>query len=64
LAAYHLEGAAQMWYQLFKENEESIFWETLKVVLYTRYGPTQFEDHFSDLTKTAMRLDARLPSRI
>jgi hypothetical protein len=26
----HMEGAAQMWYQLFKESEESISWESLK----------------------------------
>jgi hypothetical protein len=51
LAAYHLEGAAQMWYQLFKEDEESPSWENLKTELYNRYGPTRMEDHFGDLTK-------------
>jgi hypothetical protein len=35
LVAYHLEGAAQMWYQLFKENVESISWENLEAELYT-----------------------------
>ena len=51
LAAYHLEGAAQMWYQLFKDSEEVISWGTLKAGLFTRYKPTKFEDHFGDLTK-------------
>lgn len=30
LAAYHLEGEAQLWYQLFKENEETMMWEKMK----------------------------------
>jgi hypothetical protein len=51
LAAYHLEGEVQMWYQLFKQSEELISWETLKAGLYIRYGPTPFEDHFGELTK-------------
>ncbi|XP_059441736.1 uncharacterized protein LOC132174039 [Corylus avellana] len=51
LAAYHLESEAQMWYQLFKESEEFLTWESLKAALHTRYGPTAFEDHFGDLTK-------------
>jgi len=30
LAAYHLEGEAQLWYQLFKESEEELTWATMK----------------------------------
>jgi hypothetical protein len=51
LAAYHLEGEAQLWYQLFKESEETVSWETMKEGLHVRYGPTQFDDFFGDLTK-------------
>jgi hypothetical protein len=28
LAAYHLEGEAQLWYQLFKESEDEPTWGT------------------------------------
>jgi hypothetical protein len=51
LAAYHLEGEAQLWYQLFKESEEHISWEAMKDWLHVRYGATQFDDFFGDLTK-------------
>jgi hypothetical protein len=51
LVAYHLEGEAQIWYQLFKETEEAASWENLEDGLHVRYGPTQFEDFFGDLTK-------------
>ena len=51
MAAYLLEGEAQMWYQLFQDSEETITWESLKVALHICYGPTIFEDHFSNLTK-------------
>jgi hypothetical protein len=50
LAAYHLEGEAQLWYQLFKETEGAS-WENLQKGLHIRYGPTQFDDFFGDLTK-------------
>jgi hypothetical protein len=51
LAAYHLEGESQMWYQLFKDSEEVITWDALKTALHTRYGSTSFDDHFGELTK-------------
>jgi hypothetical protein len=51
MAAYHLEGEAQLWYQLFKETEEGASWEQLKEGLHVRYGPMQFNDFFGDLTK-------------
>jgi hypothetical protein len=51
LAAYHLEEEAQLWYQLFWESDEALTWETLKEGMHARYGPTQFEDYFGDLTK-------------
>jgi hypothetical protein len=51
LAAYHLEGEEQLLYQLFKESEEQVSCETLKNGLHVRYGETQFDDFFGDLTK-------------
>jgi len=51
LATYHLEGEAQLWYRLFKETEEGASWEQLKDGLHVRYGTTQFDDFFGDLTK-------------
>jgi hypothetical protein len=51
MAAYHLEEEAQMWYQLFRDSEETVTWESLKVALHIHYGLTVFEDHFGDLTK-------------
>jgi len=51
LAAYHLEGEAQLWYQLFKESEDEPTWELMKNSLHVRYGPTQFDDFYGDLTK-------------
>ncbi|GMY20016.1 Retrovirus-related Pol polyprotein from transposon 297 [Fagus crenata] len=48
--AYHLEGEAQLWYQLLKLEGE-ITWANLKEGLYASYGPTKFDDNFSDLTK-------------
>jgi hypothetical protein len=51
MAAYHLEEKVQMWYQLFRDSEETVTWELLKATLHIRYGPTVFEDHFGNLTK-------------
>lgn len=51
LAAYHREGEAQLRYQLFKESEEEPTWKAMKDELHVRYGPTQFDDFFGDLTK-------------
>ncbi|GMY20021.1 Retrovirus-related Pol polyprotein from transposon 297, partial [Fagus crenata] len=48
--AYHLKGEAQLWYQLLK-SEGEITWANLKEGLYARYGSTEFDDNFSDLTK-------------
>lgn len=45
LATYHLEGEAQLWYQILKEEGE-VTWLTLKEGLNSRYGPTEFDDLF------------------
>uniref|UniRef100_A0A5B7BCT4 Retrotransposon gag domain-containing protein n=1 Tax=Davidia involucrata TaxID=16924 RepID=A0A5B7BCT4_DAVIN len=51
LTAYHLEGDVQLWYQLLKDEGETITWTLLKEGLHARFGPTQFKDFFGDLTK-------------
>ncbi|KAK3035596.1 hypothetical protein RJ639_033188 [Escallonia herrerae] len=51
LASFNLEGDAQVWYQLIKEEQGVISWPTFKEELHVRYGPTQFQDFFGDLTK-------------
>jgi hypothetical protein len=49
LATYHLDGESQMWYQLFKDSEEVLTCESVKMTLHIHYGPTTFDDHFGDL---------------
>ncbi|KAK2979580.1 hypothetical protein RJ640_020072 [Escallonia rubra] len=51
LASFNLEGDAQVWYQLIKEEQGVISWPAFKEELHVRYGPTQFQDFFGDLTK-------------
>ena len=51
LVTYHLEGEAQLWYQILKEEEGEDTWLTLKEGLNSRYGPTEFDDFFKDLTR-------------
>jgi hypothetical protein len=51
MATFHLEGEAQMWYQLIRESDEVLTWDSLKIELHIFYGPIVFEDHFGDLTK-------------
>jgi hypothetical protein len=64
VAAYHLEGEVQMWYQLFKECDDrgadSV--GDIEAGLYLRYGPTPFGDHFGDLTKFQQKLSSNLAS--
>ncbi|KAK0596167.1 hypothetical protein LWI29_013330 [Acer saccharum] len=51
LAFFNLEGDAQLWFQLMKEETPVATWEVFKQGLHNRYGPTQFQDFFGDLTK-------------
>ncbi|CAL5328511.1 unnamed protein product [Camellia sinensis] len=51
LASFNLEDDAQLWYQLLKEDTVIISWEDFKQGLLNRYGPTQFQDFFGELTK-------------
>lgn len=51
LASFHLEGDAQLWYQILKEEWQPITRDMFKEGLHVRFGPTQFDDFFGDLTK-------------
>ena len=50
-ASFHLEGDAQLWYQLLKQEVAVITWEEFKGGLLSRYGPNQFYDFSRELTK-------------
>nr|POF01502.1 hypothetical protein CFP56_45303 [Quercus suber] len=47
----HVGGEAQLWYQLLQQETDTTTWATFKTGLLARYGPTQFYDHFGELTK-------------
>ncbi|KAI9199008.1 hypothetical protein LWI28_025853 [Acer negundo] len=51
LASFHLEGDAQLWYQLLKQESPTITWDVFQEGLNARFGPTQFYDFFGELTK-------------
>jgi hypothetical protein len=51
LAAYHFEGEVQLWYQLYREANDNLTWDSLKEGLHVHYGPTLYDDFFGDLTK-------------
>ena len=46
LASFYLEGDAQLWYQLLKQEMDFISWDEFKERLHTRFGPNQFLDFF------------------
>ncbi|GLT61288.1 hypothetical protein SLA2020_340070 [Shorea laevis] len=51
LASFHLEGEAQLWYQILLREGREIGWAELKEGLFVRFGPSQFYDLFGELTK-------------
>lgn len=51
LASFNLEGDAQLWFQLMKEEHTVVTWADFKEGLHNRYGPTQFQDFFGELSK-------------
>ncbi|KAK2971290.1 hypothetical protein RJ640_001316 [Escallonia rubra] len=53
MASWNLEGDAQLWYQLLKEEhgEQCITWQIFIDELFERFGPTRYQDCFGELTK-------------
>lgn len=51
LASFHLEGDAQLWYQLLKQDMSHLIWDGFRKELLSRFGPSQFCDFFGELTK-------------
>ncbi|KAA8544487.1 hypothetical protein F0562_022473 [Nyssa sinensis] len=51
LASFHLEGDAQLWYQLLKQDGGVMTWQEFCDGLHARYGPSQFQDFFGELIK-------------
>ncbi|KAK1300149.1 hypothetical protein QJS10_CPB13g01198 [Acorus calamus] len=51
LASFHLEGDAQLWYQLLRQERGLLTWQEFCNGVHTQYGPTQFQDFFRELTR-------------
>ena len=51
LASFHLEGDAQLWFQLIKQEGDMMTWQEFCDGLHARYGATQFQDFFGELIK-------------
>ncbi|XP_011623312.1 uncharacterized protein LOC105420637 [Amborella trichopoda] len=51
LASFHLEGDAQLWFQLLKQESSSITWDDFNEALHSRYGPSHFCYFFGELHK-------------
>ncbi|XP_024035559.1 uncharacterized protein LOC112096363 [Citrus clementina] len=51
LASFHLEGDAQLWFQLIKQERDMLTWQEFCDGLHARYGATQFQDFFGELIK-------------
>jgi hypothetical protein len=51
LASFHLEGEAQLWFQILLREGQDIGWAEFKEGLFTHFGPNQFYDPFGELTK-------------
>ncbi|KAK0591066.1 hypothetical protein LWI29_035200 [Acer saccharum] len=49
LASFHLEGDAQLWYQLLKQERITITYKEFKQGLHTRFGPNQFFNFLENL---------------
>ncbi|XP_043725863.1 uncharacterized protein LOC122672458 [Telopea speciosissima] len=51
LASFHLEGEAQLWYQLYKQSDGGVTWADFCEGLHARFGLTPFQDFFGELAK-------------
>jgi hypothetical protein len=51
LASFPLEGEVQLWFQILLWEGREIGWPEVKEGAFARFRPTQFYDHFGELTK-------------
>jgi len=51
LASFHLEGEAQLWFQILLREGREIGWPEFKEGVFARFGPIQFYNPFGELTK-------------
>jgi hypothetical protein len=51
LASFHLEGEAQLWFQILLREGREIGWPEFKEGVFAHFGSTQFYDPFRELTK-------------
>jgi len=51
LASFHLEGEAQLWFQILLREGREIGWPEFKEGVFAHFGPTQFYDPFGEFTK-------------
>lgn len=51
IAATHLDGGAQVWYQIAKWETPQMNWSELKNGLTWRFGPTEFDCPIRELMK-------------
>ncbi|KAK0581846.1 hypothetical protein LWI29_018689 [Acer saccharum] len=51
LASFYLEGDALLWFQTLEHEIIYVTWEDFRLGILSRFGPTQFEDPFSQLIR-------------
>lgn len=64
LTEYHLEGDAQLWYQLLNDQEELLTWKNLAEGLHAGYGPTDCEDVLEDLKKLSSKWGVYMTTKL
>lgn len=51
IATFHLQGHAQVWYQILWGEEGELDWEQFKDRVIVRFGPSAFDDYIGELIK-------------
>lgn len=59
MATFYLTGQAQIWYQLFYDEEGDLNWEEFCDRLYKRFGPFELDNFMGDLVKLYTRESRR-----
>lgn len=51
LASFHLEGDAEIWFDMLQEQQEVLSWKKLKEAMNLQFEPSVYEDFFGDLIR-------------